>query len=639
MASLEELKKRLYKEKENFSERSSSPDLFRPSKEFSYQPEQEEKKLPKFKGRNFFRNLKFSFFWGTVSILAVAILAILFFLFGAGSVFKLDAPRLEIQGLKEIKSGDRIVWEAVVTNTTKKTINDAVLVFSFPPDASPVSGSKPAGIFRERRSIGLIRAGQSISEDFDAYVFGGRGSSKQVSALLEYRPEGVSAVLAKEASFDFNIAQAPVAISFTMPDELRIGQETDIEIHYISQSETRISNLLVAVTFPEGFEFISSAPSENPTDTNSDKNTKFWKIPELTPNTEGVIKIKGTIQGNDLESKSFSAKIGMPDQTAAGNILSYDEAAHSSTLRSPFLEVSMAIGGNKNNFVVSGDRISVNVNWKNNLPDEIKNAILEVKLDGSSLDLGSLAADRGSYSESQKSIIWNSSTYDKFKDIKSGDSGSVSFAFKIKNNLIFESGASRPLIKLNAVFKIAGSVPGHEGFDVSGYNELDLKVSSRLQFSSKVIYFNSPFLNTGSLPPKVGRETTYAVIWSLANTTNDVDNVVVRSSLPPYIDYKNIMSPADTNLSYDQSTGVLEWKAGRVSAGTGFSSPAIQISFQVGLTPSLNQVGTAPVIVNDAEAAARDTFTDQPLSSTDSQITTELPDDPAIDFSQKNVVK
>ena len=163
-------------------------------------------------------------------------------------------------------------------------------------------------------------------------------------------------------------------------------------------------------------------------------------------------------------------------------------------------------------------------------------------------------------------------------------------------------------------------------------------MSSKLQVVSRALYTNSVIPNSGPLPPKVGKETTYTIFWSLANMANDVENSIVKSSLPPYIDFKNVIMPADADISFNKASNEIIWKVGRIPAGIGFLRPAMQVAFQIGLTPSQNQADTAPAILNAAEISGRDTFTDQILSSSDGQISTDLPDDPNIGFSQKKVV-
>lgn len=181
-------------------------------------------------------------------------------------------------------------------------------------------------------------------------------------------------------------------------------------------------------------------------------------------------------------------------------------------------------------------------------------------------------------------------------------------------------------------------MPGFEGVDVSGSSVYEVKISSKLRVVARGLFANSAIPNSGPLPPKVGSETTYTIIWSLANMANDADNVVVKSYLPPYVSFKNVVSPADVNISFDKASGEIIWRAGRVLAGTGFLRPAMEVAFQIGFTPSENQINEAPVLINATNAAGRDIFTDQILSSEDGQITIELPDDSGVGFNQKKVV-
>lgn len=573
-------------------------------------------------------------FWWVSGFVFVLVAAGLFFvIFGSPStLFRPQTAEIKIEGASEIKSGDRVSWRVKITNSSGAALEDAVLIFNFPEGASPVVGPKPEGIFRERKSIGKVSPGESVAEDFDAYVFGGRGTEKEVSAVLEYRPAGASAVFATDASFKFSIVRAPVAVSFNLPSDLRIGQEVDFEISYVSQADQILNNLSLKIDFPDGFDLISVSP--NPTA----QNKNVWNIGDLASAATGRIKIKGRVRGADLESKVFKAALGVFD-VAKNSILPYDESSQTVILRAPFLAVNISANGSSEYITFPGDTISFDVALRNNLPEEIKNASLELKIEGSAVDFSSLRVDRGAFSEASGSIVWNASTYKPFAVLLPDQEEHVAFSFKTKSSLPLSSETPRPIIKIGAVFKPAAPVAGFEGVDVSGSGSYEIKVSSKLQVVSRALYYNSIIQNTGPLPPKVGEETTYAVIWSLANMVNDLSGVVVKSSLPPYMSFKNVVQPADADISFDKASGEIIWRAGRVLAGTGFLRPAPQVAFQIGLTPSQNQIGEAPLLINAVEASGRDTFTDQTLTSRDDQISTDLPDDPNITFNQKKVVQ
>lgn len=622
MASLEELKKRLYKEKESFPERGVEPGLSLPArrKNIAWKEHVSEN----------FRKPRWPVFAVSGFLLVLVLGAVLYFFVG-GSFLQVANVDLEISGSKEIESGERVTWQVKVINKNNRDLEEAVLIFNFPEGAQPLSGERPRGVFRLRKSLGTVKSGESVSENFDAYVFGGRGSPREASAVLEYRPKGTSAVFASDTNFIFTIVRSPVSVAFEMPSELRIGQTVEFSVRYTSQAEAELKNLFLNLTFPDGFElnFSSAAPDQLA------KN--IWHIGALRPGQSRKISLKGVISGASLESKIFKAAVGNYDRLS-GTFSPLDEFSQSVLVRSPFLEVNLLANGDAEHIGAPGADIPFEVFWRNNLDAEINNAVLEIKVEGDAADLRGLRADDGVFKEQTKSLVWSPSTYGKFENLRPGDFGTLRFNLKIKNNLARSSQGARPAIKLTASFKSGGKVQGFEGVDLSGSSLFNIKVSSRLQVAAKASYFNAAFTNSGPLPPKVGAETAYAVVWSLANMSNDLDKVEVRSSLPPYVNFKEIVSPADADVKYDSSSGSIVWRVGRVSAGAGFLNPAPSVSFQVGFIPASNQIGQTPVIINETEASAMDTFTDQTLASKDGAITTDLPDDPTLSTNQKRVV-
>jgi len=303
------------------------------------------------------------------------------------------------------------------------------------------------------------------------------------------------------------------------------------------------------------------------------------------------------------------------------------------------LSVNILANGSNEYAAFPGDTISFDIALRNNLPQEIKNASLEASINGNAVDFASLRVDSGAFRESSKSVVWNSSTHKPFAVLLPNQEERVTFSFKIKSNLVLATDAARPSVRIGAIFNPGVVVQGFEGVDVSGSGNYEMKVSSKLQVVSRALYNNSVIQNAGPLPPKVGEETTYTIILSLANMVNDLDGVVVKSTLPPYMSFKNVIQPADANISFEKVSGEIVWRAGRVPAGTGFLRPALEAAFQVGLIPSQNQIGSSPTIINAAEVSGRDTFTNQTLSARDDPISTDLPDDPSVTFNQKKVVR
>jgi len=622
MAGLEELKKRLYKEREGFGERMTVPELERKRRgeTTTWKDLEAPKKEPTY------------IYWiaGAVLILAVGGAAVFFL--KPFALFEAKEVEIQIVGEKEVQSGARLTWEVKINNKSKRDLEEPVLVFNFPTGATPITGSRPTGIFRVRKPIDTIKSGESVSEIFDAYVFGGREEKKSVSAALEFRPKGMSATFGSDAEFPFTIARAPITVSMSIPKELRIGQKIDFTINYISQAEEIAKDLYLEAVFPAGFEFVSSFPQPMAGE------GRRWKIGDLKPGQSGEIKVSGIIKGLDLEAKVFRASIGTFDARQK-TLLPYDESTNSIVLRSPFLEISLRSDGKSEIVAAPGSRVEIEVFWKNNLNREIKDAGLEVKLEGAALDFRSISVENGVFREATRSAVWNAGTYPAFKTISPGESGLVKLTFNVKSSLPLDSQSPRHKIRATGNFKSGIGTAGLEGVDLTGSSVFEVKISSQLQIAASGLYFNAIIPNSGPIPPKVGQETTYNINWSITNMVNDVDGVVVKSVLPPYVNFKDTVSPADANVVFNSNTGEVEWRVGKVFAGTGFLRPALQIAFQVGVIPSESQVRTSPPLIAGTKAEGRDTFTNTTLSAESESVTTEIRNDPGIQIGQGSVAE
>ena len=619
MASLEELKKRLYAKKEDFLERVSPPDISQ--KDFKKEQPEIEVAESNFKKLNLSKLMGSKIFWVAAGIVVLFVIFLFF-----SSVFNFQNIDLKIDGEKEIKSGQKISWNVTAINRNKKDIEDASLVFSVLDSLNPGGVS----IFRDRVNIGKIESGDSILHEFETIVFGGRGRNLEARALLEYKPKGSSSFFVEEEFFPFVIAQSPVTVSFSMPNEARVGDEVKIGVRYFSQSEEKLEKLFLKIDYPAGFEYKTS--SKKPVE-----NNKLWEIGELKPGEEGFFEVFGILKESPSSVLNFGASIGMK---SGEDFLSFDETSGALVLRLSYFGVDVLPKGEREKYIASlGEEIPFLVEWKNNLPEAVEDAILELYLEGDTVDLSSVRARDGLFISKDKKIIWNPSLYKDFANISPGDSGFLSFSFKIKKEISLLNVVKNQSVRLKALFKPGKKVPGFEDTNVFGESEEQIPISSTIQFSQKGFYFDSIIPNTGSLPPKSGAETTYTIVWSLANPLNDVKNLIVKATLPSYVNFKEIFIPSSANVVFDKNSGVLEWQVGLLEAGTGFIKPALSLSFQIGVVPSVTHVGASPTVISQAEVSGIDSFTEKIIIDSENEIATDMRDDIKLDSSQKRVVK
>ncbi len=103
----------------------------------------------------------------------------------------------------------------------------------------------------------------------------------------------------------------------------------------------------------------------------------------------------------------------------------------------------------------------------------------------------------------------------------------------------------------------------------------------------------------------------------------------VRALLPAYVTWLGKISPAGEDIRYDATSGLVVWRVGGLDTNTQSSSRSRLVSFQVSITPSLAQLGQAPVIVQDTTLVGLDDYTGAQLTSTAPAVTTRFASDPA----------
>jgi hypothetical protein len=145
--------------------------------------------------------------------------------------------------------------------------------------------------------------------------------------------------------------------------------------------------------------------------------------------------------------------------------------------------------------------------------------------------------------------------------------------------------------------------------------------------NGRIVRSTGPFQNTGTLPPRADRETTYTVYWNLSNSFNDVADVVFSTVLPQYVSWKGETSPSSEAVSFDASTRTVRWTVPDLRAGVGYTSPSKEVAFQIGLLPSLSQVGTVPDLTGELRVTGADRFTGGTVTTSKPALTTRMPTD------------
>lgn len=601
--NLEKLKKQLYRQNRSFLERRER-DTLRPETnglvpdKWQRPNSRSSEKIRKIRPMKVIVYLLILFLTGLLGFAS--------YLWYAGiNVVSSENVFIDVAGPVYVDGGQVASFNFIVKNGNTAALELADLVLDFPANSFSAEGDQ---ITRQRISIGKIEAGETINKPSSVVFFGLENEEKNISAILEYRLAGSNAIFAKNIDYTVRITKTPIGLSLSIPSEAVSNQEISVKIEAVSNSESVAKKLRLEMKYPSGFKFISAAPEPG-------EGENIWSLGDIGPSQKISIIIRGIIEGQNMEERTFVASAGALDES--GVLRVYGTASEKLTLKKTPLNLSVLVNGQNEdkNIVYSGDSARIDVKWVNNLSDYVRNAQIELEIIGGAHDERSISISKGGfYRTSDKKIIWNSSSLGDLASIPSGESGAAKLSFLIKDPLPIKSINDKNFsVSINAKIFGFGTSDQFENKEVSDSVVKKISVASRLQPAGRSVYHSGPFKNSGPLPPKVGAETTYTITWSLANNSNDFSDVKIMASLPPYVSWTNQVSPSGSNIKFDEKNLSLVWEAGGIPAGTGIIMQAKEISFQVSFAPNLTQVGDSPVLVNGARVEGRDNFIGQVL--------------------------
>lgn len=563
------------------------------------------------------------FFIYSIVFLVLALGYASYMFFAGGNVVSNDNIDIAILGNTFTAGGEPLPLQIEVTNKNTSALLLADLLVEYPKSSS---GDLSGQTERLRESLGTIPSGGVKNDNINVTLFGEQGSVRPITVSLEYRVEGSNAIFVKKMPYQVTISSAPIDLSMDAPKEASSNQDITLSVKAVLNAGNPASNILVRFDYPVGFQFEQSVPAPS-------FGNNVWTLGDLSPGTERDIKVTGKmIDVSDGEEKTFHVFSGSQsdsDKSVIGIV--FNSLGNTILIKKPFIEANLIINGaNSREYAVnSSTAISASINWVNNLDTQVNNLQISAKLSGNALDRRTINAEQGYYDSSTDTITWDKNSENGFSTVNPRDSGSVNFSFS-PLSLVSDAGGilSEPTVNIDISISAVQPQEGNVVQNLANSDSKIIRIISNVGLSGKILYYSGAFTNTGAMPPKVEKETTYTVVWSLSNTANNISGSQVVATLPAWVRFVGPVSPPSENLTFNPSTREVTWNVGGIPKGTGISDAGRTVSFQIGFTPSLSQVGTMPVLINDATLTGHDDFANVDVKVSKIGLNTLLLDDP-----------
>jgi hypothetical protein len=551
-----------------------------------------------------------------------AVTAMLSFVAGKSS-FNLDNVKINIRVPSSVSSGEEVVVKIDYINDNRVGLKDAYLTIDYPSGTFSVDGKE---LSQERKGLESIAKKSQGTEEFRVRFVGEKGDSKTITVKLNFMPQNISSRFEQSTTSRVEINSVLVSINIDGPEKFIAGQEANYLIEYENKTEENIYNLNLELAYDKDFKFKNAEPTPQK-DTNN-----LWKIDVLRAGEKRSINLIGNLNGKEGESKSLKVIIGRIEND---QLIQYSQSEYLTLISpSPIILNPVLEGEEEDCRLDPGQTLKYRIDFKNNTDVPLIELILKVHFEDSVFDSRNIQlGEIGFFDSRENTVTWSGADVPALKLLEPNQSGSVSFSIKIKKPVPMSNYNDKNLKAEISAEIGTKTVPNK--FAVSELNianGLSCKINSEVDLKTRVYYYEpgTGIINSGLMPPRVDALTNFTVHWQISNGSNDLENILIKSTLPQGVEWSDVYinKVPNSQVSYNERTKDIVWEIEKVPAGLGRLLSAYELVFQIAIRPSTNQIGTSPILINETSLEAKDSFTGIFLKDYTNPVNTNLPDDP-----------
>jgi len=557
--------------------------------------------------------------WGSAGALVILAAVSGYFIYQA---FTVKDIALTVDAPKEVPLGRPFEVNVGFANQSDKILKDAKVSLSLPDGISFLGA--PVDQRNEARTAGDIGIGSMSRETFSLIVLKDPQSVKKIRAALSYAGIGGRSRFERNEDFELAVGNPAVQIDLRVPEKVFSGEEFETLVTYKNTSDIDFSNLELRVDFPPTFSFKSSTVKP-------DIGNSLWRIGALLKGSEGEFAVRGNIIGP--EKSFFEVKANLTT-SFLGKTYAIDTKAASLAISPSPLALTVLVNGSTDFVARPGDLLRYELRFTNNTDVGLRDVVLRAKLVGEMFDFITIDAPQVFFSSLTNTLTWNAANSPQLAVLEPGASGSVNFIVRLKSQYPIRRLNDKNFeLKLGAQIE-SPTVPAFIGAEKTiSMSDLIVKVAGQTTIDAQVFFRDaaSGFVNKGPIPPLVNQPTNFTVHWVIVNYATDVENVIVRAFLQSGVRWTGqVKSNISAVPTWNERTQEVSWTIDRIPATRGALGNPIEAVFQIEATPSINQLGGYMPLISDTELRALDTFVNAEIVSTNSTISTSLPDDPTV---------
>ena len=548
-------------------------------------------------------------------LITIGIIVAILALGGLGVWFVIKKPTFlgskvdfEIRGPKTIASGETFSYEFLCNNKEEVSIENIEIEVIYPQGFIFIS-SDPEVSKEHTWVIDKIEARSEKKVIVSGQLIGESDQDKEIRVNFSYKPQNVSSRFSQEKKLITKISTYGITLAGDLAENIPQDSEIEWIIKYGNITKNAISEIMIEVEYPDGFEFSSSDPE--PFDDNN-----VWSDLRVTEECVLLIRIKGTLSGEPNESKIFKANLSL---VAGGQTFPQQKIESKVKLIKTEIEISHSVD---KKIASPGEEIEFTTKIKNTSDVTFENVVVNNDLDLDIVNGGSIEAVDGKITSEK--IFWSKDTLESLASLEPDQEVTISLKARIKEAIEVSKTEDKNFVLKNKVMIEADVEEIHQVLGESSETETKIVTSLSLRSEGHYADYEGRQVGSGPIPPKVGKTTSYVIYWHVSNKTNDAEKVKVTAVLPKGVKWTGKTTVSDGTISFDSKTRKITWNIGDIPANSGSLLSGLEATFEISITPKALDVGKILPLLGETTILGTDSFCNIEVSDSAEAITTDL---------------
>lgn len=491
-------------------------------------------------------------------------------------------------------------------NTSKENLKHAQLELVFPAHFSlQAIESGQTEIGSQTYDLGEIAAGTSGSLKIRGIIFGDVGGEQIFTTTLRFVHGNENLPVTKTDSHVFRPVRSTLSLELILPERVVEGQIIAGQIKYKNTGEIDFPEIVIEPTWPDDFILLTSSPSMT--------DGKF-RLRALQAGEEGTINFTGRLPVEPTVRFFFAPKFAFGD-----TFYTQETLEQNVQLLPSQLSVTASF---QDAYLTPGTAAPLDIHVENVGKEKISDVRVIIKTTNPFFQQQLLELNIG--------------------ELAPGDASDGLAEFQLTRAVPADALSNFENLTAAVDVFVNYTLPDEIALPVFLFVEsLTSKLTTPFILQNAARYFmpDGDQIGRGPLPPTVGETTKYWVFLTIDGTTNSISDVKLEAELGRGVVFTGRQSVSHgEGLIYDASANTIRWTIDSLAPTLDPKTLAVNVAFEIALTPTEEMIGTAPTLLFAPFVTGRDDWTGAFVTARGSNFTTDLQND-AMAANLGNVTK